>query len=277
YLDKLLKNPFYHGMFYWQGKLYPGTHTPLISRDLFERVQAVFQGHHKPKYQKHAFAFGGLLRCAYDDCAVTAEIKKNRYTYYRCTGYRGKCELPYFREEELGNRLGEVLKNIHIPNDILAQLQHSLFHDKDSAEAHRNAETDRLKQRLSQVRNRIEQAYLDKLDGKITEEFWNAKSSAWAQEEQQILTALQGLQQQNPERMLNGVRALELANKAHFLYLSQPPQEKAKLLRIVLSNCSVDAANVYPTYRKPFDVIFRRAKNKEWCARGDSNTGPSGS
>jgi len=271
YLAKLLKNPFYHGMFYWQGTLYSGTHTPLVGRDVFESVQAVFLGHNKPKYQKHVFAFGGLLRCAYDDCTVTAEIKKNRYTYYRCTGYRGKCELPYFREEELGDRLGEVFKNIHIPDDILAQLQQSLLHDKDHAEAHRNSETDRLKQRLSQVRNRIEQSYLDKLDGKISEEFWNAKSSGWVQEEQQILMALQALQQQSPERILNGVRALELANKAHFLYLSQTAQEKAKLLRIVLSNCSVDATKLYPTYRKPFDLIFQRVNNKEWRARQDSN------
>ena len=150
YLAKLLKNPFYHGMFYWQGTLYSGTHTPLVGRDLFEAVQAVFQGHNKPKYQKHVFAFGGLLRCAYDDCTVTAEIKKNRYTYYRCTGYRGKCELPYFREEELGDRLGEVFKNIHIPDDILAQLQQSLLHDDNHAEAyHRIQRLDRFKQRLS--------------------------------------------------------------------------------------------------------------------------------
>ena len=28
-----------------------------------------------------------------------------------------------------------------------------------------------------------------------------------------------------------------------------------------------DAASIYPTYRKPFDVIFQRVKNEEWCAR----------
>jgi hypothetical protein len=62
--------------------------------------------------------------------------------------------------------------------------------------------------------------------------------------------------------MLDGVRILELANKAYFLYLKQVPAEKAKLLRIVLSNCAMDAASVYPTYRKPFDLIFARAKNE---------------
>lgn len=65
------------------------------------------------------------------------------------------------------------------------------------------------------------------------------------------------------------MRTLELANKAYFLYVTQPAAEKAKLLKIVLSNCTVDAASVYPTYRKPFDLIFLRAKNEEWRAQGD--------
>jgi site-specific DNA recombinase len=106
YLVRILKNPFYVGSFYWEDKLYPGTQEKLIGRDPFEAVQQVFRGHNKPKQRKHHFAFGGTLSCAYDDCAVTVELKKNRYTYYPCTGHRGKCRLPYMREECLGERLG---------------------------------------------------------------------------------------------------------------------------------------------------------------------------
>jgi hypothetical protein len=87
--------------------------------------------------------------------------------------------------------------------------------------------------------------------------------------------AIESLKSAGPERLLDGVRILELANKAYFLYLKQPPAEKAKLLKLVLSNCSVDATSIYPTYRKPFDLIFARAKNEEWRARRDSNPRPS--
>jgi site-specific DNA recombinase len=87
-------------------------------------------------------------------------------------------------------------------------------------------------------------AELFKLDGKISEEFWTRKSTNWISEEQQILLAIDGLEQANPERVLDAVRTLELANKAYFLYVKQPPIEKAKLLKMVLSNCTVDAASV---------------------------------
>ena len=277
YLVRILKNPFYIGSFYWQGQLFAGTHTALITRALLGQVQAVFEGHNRPKQLKRHFAFGGLLQCAYDNCRVTAELKKNRYTYYHCTGYRGKCALPYMPEKALGARLGQILKDIHIPDDVLAKLGNSLRNDKNQIEGQTRTERDRLVQRLAQVRGRIERAYSDKLDGKITEKFWQDRSKAWNQEEQQILMALQGLEQQSPERILDGVRILELANKAYFLYLKQPPQEQARLLRIVLSNCKIDATTLYPAYRRPFDLIFERTKNEGWRARRESNSRPSGS
>jgi hypothetical protein len=71
--------------------------------------------------------------------------------------------------------------------------------------------------------------------------------------------------------MLIAGRILELANKAYFLYVKQSLAEKAKLLNLVLSNCAIDAASIYPTYRKPFDLILAKAKNEEWRARQDSN------
>src|ERR1700752_5363650 len=170
----------------------------------------------------------------------------------------------------MAERLGQVLKAIQIPDDILTQLEESLLSDKTQEETLRKRQVERVEQRLTQLRRRLEQAYVDRLDGKITEEFWEAKSAEWQEEEQALLASLKALERaENPERALDRVRILELANKAHSLYVTQTPQEKAKLLRMVLSNCTVDAVSVYPTYRKPFDMIFERAKTGEWWALVD--------
>jgi len=274
-IEKLLRNPFYIGTYEWEGKSYPGTHPPLVGPEIFSRVRDVLSGKACPRKQIHEFAFSGLLRCAYDDCAVTAEFKKQKYTYYRCTGYRGKCDLPYFREEVMADRLGLVLQAIRVPDDVLGQLEESLLSDKTHEETLRKRQAERIEQRLALLRKRLEQPYVDCLDGKIREEFWEAKSAEWQEEEQALLASSRELEQaENPERALDRVRILELANKAHSLYVTQTPKEKAKLLRMVLSNCAVDAVSVYPTYRKPFDMIFERAKTGEWWAWVDLNHRP---
>jgi hypothetical protein len=60
------------------------------------------------------------------------------------------------------------------------------------------------------VRRRIDQAYADKLDGKISEEFSSRKSAEWNAEEQQILLAIQQSHTVKPEKTLDAIRILEL-------------------------------------------------------------------
>ena len=45
---------------------------------------------------------------------------------------------------------------------------------------------------------------------------------------------------------IQGTKLLELANKAHSLYLQQSSGEKARLLRTVQSNCTWDGLNPRP-------------------------------
>src|SRR5581483_1720466 len=264
HLHTTLTSPFYVGNFVWGGRLYRGTHPTFIGPDLYDRAQCVLRSHNKPKYGKQEIAFRGLLACARDNCRITAERKKGKYVYYRFTGHRGKCDTPRFREQEISQKLGEVLKSIHIPDPVLTGLQKSLDHDQQRILKEAAIQRTALEQRLSAVRRRMDQAYQDKLDGKIPEEFWERRMSEWSADEQRIRTAINGLQQSPAERVLSAKRILELANKAYSLYLRQNPSEQAKLLRLVLLNCSIDAVNIYPAYRKPFDLIFQRARNEEW-------------
>ena len=137
YFETILKNRFFLGCFVWQGVQYKGTHEPLISASLFDRVQSVFAGRNKRKRRKHDFAFSGLLRCAHDACMVTAERQKGKYVYYRCSHGRGKCALPYMREEELSDRMGELLKDLYVPETIARGIVDSLQSDSAHAEAER--------------------------------------------------------------------------------------------------------------------------------------------
>jgi hypothetical protein len=51
-IHQLLQNPIYHGDFYWLGQLHQGVHKPIISRDLFARVQDVFAAANHSKHTK---------------------------------------------------------------------------------------------------------------------------------------------------------------------------------------------------------------------------------
>ena len=115
-IKRMLTNPFYYGHFRYFGEIYEGKHTPIISKKLFDQVQAMLAKRGKP--QKGATApqvFCGLLRCATCNLAITAEKKvkhqKNgnthEYVYYRCTRKHKSivCKEPPVTEPELAAQL----------------------------------------------------------------------------------------------------------------------------------------------------------------------------
>ena len=116
-----------------------------------------------------------------------------------------------------------------------------------------------------------------KLDGKIDEQFWTRKQAEYLEQERSLEAALSSMHVPvTSENVLTVERVFELANNVHFLYLTRNPAERGELLKSVLLNCATDGVSLWPTYRKPFDLIFQRARNEDWSGREDLNLRPPG-
>ncbi|GIK84201.1 MAG: serine recombinase [Patescibacteria group bacterium] len=108
-----LQNPFYYGEFQYGDKWYKGTHKPLISKTLFEKVQIQLQVAPK-QWNKQLFPFKKICKCGSCGGSVTAEIKYRRtkanqvntHIYYHCNRIKKyDCKEPYITEEELIKQL----------------------------------------------------------------------------------------------------------------------------------------------------------------------------
>jgi site-specific DNA recombinase len=113
-VSKMLSNPIYYGHFKWGGEIHEGNHEPIISKQLYDGVQAVFNARWRcsPTTQiRSPKAFVRLLRCASCGYAVTAECQKG-HTYYRCTRKSTRverCAEPFIREEALDTEISEAV------------------------------------------------------------------------------------------------------------------------------------------------------------------------
>jgi len=76
HIHKILSNPIYYGDFHWNGVLCKGSHDPTITKELYDQVQAVLNGRHKPRQKHHDWAFRGLVTCGHCGCALTLKEKK---------------------------------------------------------------------------------------------------------------------------------------------------------------------------------------------------------
>ena len=257
WVHRILSNRIYYGEFMWNGRVYPGSHQPLVSRDLWDKVQRLLseRGVKKPKTARERFAFSGLLTCTHCGCSLVGEIKKEKYIYYHCTGARGECPKPYTREEVIEQQFCTLLGSLRFDDEILAWVREALMESHaDERQEHEQA-IERLQSRYAVLRSRLDTMYVDKLDGRIDADFYDAKAAEFREEQSQVRYELKRHESANASYMDEGVQLLELANNAVYLFKKQQPAQKRELLKFVVSNCSWDGETLVPEFRQPFDMI----------------------
>ncbi len=186
-VEYLLKNPFYTGRIRWAGKLYPGAHEPIVSQELFDRVQQRFAPFGRPrgKYRVHDFAFGTLLTCGECGYALSAFRVKKRYVYYKCTN-RKSCPEGYHREQDLEPTFQEIVHSVALAPVVVEWVKNALRSSLADETAYHEESVRALTEQLDKVKRRMRTAYLDKVDGKISDEFWAECSSQWQAEQARL-------------------------------------------------------------------------------------------
>ncbi len=117
---RMLTNPFYYGMFEYpkrSGNWYHGKHQPLISEELFQKVQTQLK-REETRREAGEFVFTKLISCGYCGSGIIAEQKfverkdgtTTRCVYYGCSRTKNReCKNSYLTEEKL---MGEISKNL---------------------------------------------------------------------------------------------------------------------------------------------------------------------
>lgn len=259
-IHRILNNPIYYGEFIWKNRRYSGTHTPIISKALFDTVSEKLNRPAHINSTKREFAFGGLVKCGKCGCAMTPEIKKGKYIYYKCTGYRGKCDNEYLREEKLSAILSDVVRRVRIEPQLVEEIRAALREIQSDKVTYHQKSVESLHRRHERIERQLDRAYEDKLSGEITVDFWNRKSNEWNDELVEIRSQISAHCNANVNYFETGSQILELAKEAHSLYLGQPVMEQRRLLNSLLSNCTYYRGTLCPTYKKPFDILAKGAE-----------------
>lgn len=278
-IHRILRSRFYTGDFDFLGKTYRGKHAPLISCELWERVQAILDRRFDKRHRKakHDFAFSSLIACGHCGCSLVGEVKKGRYVYYHCTGYKGKCPEPYTREEILEDRFTDLLKRLVFDEQVLAWVTEALRHSHEEQRCFHEEAIARLQAEYNRLQNRIDTMYVDKLDGLIDAAFFERKVSEWRTEQDKLLRSMGEHQSANQSYLYEGIRLLELSHRAPELFQRQEPREKRKLLNFVLSNCTWKDGGLSAEFRQPFDLlVLANATHKEQMAAGGASSGHFG-
>lgn len=264
-LDRILSNPVYYGAFIWSGKVYRGAHTPIISKELFDKVALMMKAGHRPCYNKKNFVFNNLIRCGVCGCKVLGEGRKNKYIYYHCTFSKGRHEYrSYIREEKLATLFEEPVRRIGLPADIRDWMKKLLAESAKDIVQSREARLRLLNRQYDLINNRLSRLYDARFDDEISKEMFKCKEREYRGQLVDISSQMDDLKSVNPNFYEDGVKILELSNCLYDQYVRAELEDKVRILRSVASNFSLVGTTLYPTYRKPFDILAKGLETKQW-------------
>jgi hypothetical protein len=204
---------------------------------------------------------------------MVGELKKSRYVYYHCTEGRGRCDDPYVREEKLIAEMAGAIKQLVIAPDTLAWLKTKVT-DSDKTEAGaRDQVLRQLKAERNRLQARIETMYLDRLDGRITVEFFDQKTKEWREQQKHIEAQMAQCATSDLRSRCEAVQMMKVASDACDAFEGAQPQQQRALATAMIQNPTWKAGKFESSWKPPFDKMalsnsVSRTKEREKLGSG---------
>lgn len=268
YIHHILGLKFYCGTMLWQDTEHPHKYPTIISTTLFEQVQQVKAGFRKKpvKYAGLPYIYRGLIRCG--DCGLTITPEKQKgYVYYHCTQYNGKHGASWWREEEITNQLGALFQKIHVPEDIAQTIIHTLQETHQQQAAFHKQQSSLLTKQHTELNKMLDNLYLDKLKGRITEHDHDKFYNSLKEQRTDIEVQMTALQEADENYYLTSGYILQLVSQTKEIFESSEVEQKRQLIKLLLQNLRIKGENMLWEVKKPFDLILNLGDSSEWCAQ----------
>jgi site-specific DNA recombinase len=251
----LLRNPFYLGLICIKrtGEMFSGSHVPLISKSLFDKVQTLLNNKAVVRQTVHRFLFNKLLTCEECQYKRIAELQKG-IIYYRC--HTPDCSQKNIREDVVEAQFLVLLK------DLMFGEKEKLFFRQQIQESYRTNEEFRKtriqalmlqQERLTTRLSILTDTFLDQL---IEKEVYVEKKNSLTLEAKTIKEQLEHLNENETKAIKKVEDFLELVNNAYLSYQSATPEEKREMVTIVTSNFFIKDKSVLFKLNYPFEVLL---------------------
>ncbi len=268
FVSDMLTNPIHYGHFRYAGEVYEGKHEAIISKDLFDKAQAVLFGRwrYSPAENKNEpKAYLGLLRCSTCGGAITAEIQKG-HTYYRCTKKSRattRCLQPYIREEALDAEITALLKPFSLRADWADEMLSRVKEEKkQSAQSdalmalQKRAVIEKINLRLQKLLD----SFLDEIIDRDTYVAEKAKFMSQKKTLEEQSTALLNGRANWLEPFQNWI--LTARNAGEIAVNSSPQEKKVLAQKVFGSNLVLDCKKARGSCVKPWSYLLDNSSSR---------------
>jgi site-specific DNA recombinase len=265
-IQRVIMNPFYHGVMVRDGKSYIGKHEPLISRTLFDKAQAVTQQKTRPRPKTLFFPLRGFLTCESCGCSLTASLKKGHHYYY-CTNGKQICDehKSYMREKYLYEKVADVLSEIHFDEGLVEIMYEAAKEKAQTDDSYAETVVKNLSKGLEMTKRKESRLLDSYLSEQIPQALYEAKMREIANEKTGIERQITETREKNPDRVstLEPIKDIFLSSsRATKEFLGADDTKKQLILEKLLWNISLQDKNIVSyQFKSPYNILARTPKN----------------
>ena len=254
-IQNILQNPFYYGMFRYNGELWQGKHEPMIAKKFFDKCQKVLADRARPqKRNVKEYAFRGLLTCGECGCAITSETQKG-HNYYRCTKKRGACSQPYIREELLAEQISGEIQKVSLPPSWADKMIEELDKEKEQEVQDGITFAQNLKAKIKECEEKLDKLLDAHLDDVISKDEYAAKKQKILNEKVEISEKLSDFERKGNHWLEPAKNFILAAKQAEIIALQENFSEKKNFLKKVGSNRILRERKVSVLAEMPWKIL----------------------
>ncbi len=235
-----------------QWNIVENTHEPIIDRQVFDKVQKmiIVQKYNRNE-KKHKFLLDGLLFCYECKHKIGVRARKNGRLDMVCNNYRrnsklGLCTSHGFSYEKLENYILEYIKQVfqNIDNKKI-----ELAVKKNITKYDYSKLMQKLEIEIKLINENIDKMYLDKLNGKVSEEMYERVFKRLIDEKKQKEIEYIKLKEMSEYNKENNSQEIEKVVK-EFLSLKKPTSE---IMKVIINRIEIHQD-------KQVDILFNFKK-----------------
>lgn len=274
FLHRVVRYTIYAGRFEWpegSGNWHEGTQEKICDWALHEAALRGLERRLRSRQRTHHLVMAGRIRCACGRQVVFDVKKGGRFTYARCTGVRSVAgervcpdaefvPLPVI-EEQVRAALGQI----QITEEQAEAAIAAIVSEAGARQGDAEVRAALLRGQRTKLAARMQQAYEDKLDGKIEESFWLEQQRSWALERVRLEEQLRAAAAAGPSSYLPTAReVIELGKKIARSYEIACDEDKCAMLDACLSNWRLVGKKLDCDVRSPFTEMALGARTGNW-------------
>ena len=287
-IHDILTNTFYYGAMYVADeeidektkkpvktfyKLINHVYEPIISKELFDKVQKVLKTRKKERFckeQKYAgipFVFRGLITCKCG-CAITPEHHKKgnkEYVYLRCSHQKGTCNQKLVNENTILEQLErEIFHQIRISPTMHDLLKTSITQSLEDEKKINASIRKKIAEEISLIDTRLERLWECYLDRDIDKAKYELEKQKYLEQKKDLNARVEKYSDISNGLKENIGKAIDFAANLSNLMKAASPDEKNMLLKRLLTNCVLDGEVLKYEIKAPFDKLLVCSNYKKW-------------